>query len=127
MSSFVLCNNYDWEDKYQVDNHKYTRLDHAEDLLGFPKIRVLVHEDWQNSCEWEAVDYLEQQVEILARFGYVTLIYMTDDGLEEVLKVEPLVIPVKAQHEMNWEDSKGEAVVSYEYEDGGCDSGGCHI
>lgn len=127
MTSFVLCNNYDWNDKYKADNHKYTRLEQAVDLLGFPKIIVIVHEDWQDSCEWEGVDYLEQQIEVLARFGYVALVYMTDDGIEEVLKAETPLIPVSAQMELTWEDSKGESVASYEYEDSDCEGGACKL
>jgi len=88
MSSFVLCDDESWEDLYQPEYYKWFRIKEAEDLLGHASIRVYVHIDWQEGYPDDRVEYLEQQIEILARFGYIKLIYKGEDGKEAGLVMD---------------------------------------
>jgi len=124
MSSFVLCDDSDWKELYEEERHKYFRLQEASDLLGHPSIRVYIHEDWMGSYPDDRTEYLEQQIETLAVFGYIKLIYKYNEGKEEVFKVEPVKIIENPQMDM-FESTPSVAV--YEKEDEDCAGGSCKI
>ena len=126
MSSFVLCDDNDWERLYQPEYYKYFRIKDAEDLLGHPQIRVFMHEDWHGSYGDDRIEYLEQQIEILAKFGYIHLVYKWSDGKEEEFKVESKPLIPSPQMEM-FPSSSSPSVAVYEREDSDCESGACSI
>ena len=125
MSSFVLCDDADWEELYQPEYHKWFRVESAADLLGHPRIIVRVHENWQGGYEDERIEYLEQQLETLATFGYIKLVYVYEDHKEEVFKVERVKVIESPQVEMFTTEST--ATIAYEMDDGGCEGGACKI
>jgi hypothetical protein len=128
MSSFVLCDDSDWKEMYEDESHKWFRLQEASDLLGHPNIIVFVHDDWIGSVGDDRREYLEQQIETLAIFGYVKLVYKWADGKEEKFKMDTVQVIENPQVDM-FEKTKTEsnATIVYETEDDGCEGGACKI
>lgn len=80
--NFVLCNNKTYEEKYQEEAYKYPRLEEVSDLAGYGRIVVLVEEDWGTDINDDRFHYLQEQLEALALFGYIHLVYVDEDGFE---------------------------------------------
>jgi hypothetical protein len=123
MSSFVLCDDSDWEELYEAESHKWFRLQDAKEIIGHPRISVYVHEWWCASINDDRAEYLEQQIEILAHFGYIVLVYKWEGGREEVYKVEHIAVIDSPQIEM----FPSSSVAVYETEDNDCEGGSCKI
>ena len=123
MSSFVLCDDSDWETMYEAESYKWFRLQDAKEIIGHPRIIVYVHEGWCGSVDDDRAEYLEQQIEILAHFGYIVLVYKWEDGKEEVYKVEHTAVIDSPQVEM----FPSSSVAVYETEDNDCAGGSCKI
>ena len=135
MSSFVLCDESDWEELYQPEYYKWFRIKDAEDLLGHPSIAVYVHEDWQGGYEDDRIEYLEQQIEILAKFGYIKLVYKWSDGREEPFKMDSPQVIQSPQMDMFESLETGaitsskpfEATVTWDKGEEDCEGGSCKI
>ena len=130
MSSFVLCTDNDWTTLYQADSHKWHRLQDAEDLLGFPSIIVYIHEEWTFEDD-DRLQYLQEQIEILAKFGYVKIVYKYEDGAERPYTDAPAVVIPTPQVEL-FPDALGATTeptgtISYETVDDSCEGGACMI
>jgi hypothetical protein len=123
MSSFVLCDDSDWEDMYEAESYKWFRLQDAKEIIGHPRIVVYVHEGWCANIDDDRREYLEQQVEILAHFGYIVLVYKSESGREEVYEVQQTAVIESPQVEM----FPSNAVAVYETEDNDCEGGSCKI
>jgi hypothetical protein len=123
MSSFVLCDDSDWEELYEAESHKWFRLQDAKEIIGHPRIIVYVHEGWCASINDDRIEYLEQQIEILAHFGYIVLVYKWEGGREEVYEVEHIAVIDSPQIEM----FPSSSVAVYETEDNDCEGGSCKI
>jgi hypothetical protein len=123
MSSFVLCDDSDWEEMYEAESYKWFRLQDAKEIIGHPRIVVYVHEGWCANIDDDRREYLEQQVEILAHFGYIVLVYKSESGREEVYEVQQTAVIESPQVEM----FPSNAVAVYETEDNDCEGGSCKI
>jgi hypothetical protein len=123
MSSFVLCDDSDWEDMYEAESYKWFRLQDAKEIIGHPRIVVYVHEGWCANIDDDRREYLEQQVEILAHFGYIVLVYKSESGREEVYEVQQTAVIESPLVEM----FPSNAVAVYETEDNDCEGGACKI
>lgn len=125
MSSFVLCSDEVWKDKYQREYYKWFRLEEAEELLGHPDIVVYLYDDWSDTYQGRNLDFLQEQIEILARFGYIKLVYKDEDFMDTVYK--PPVVHVNPPEKLSFSETTSSAVVAYEREDMDCEGGSCKI
>ena len=80
--NFILCNNATYEKKYQQEAYKHIRLEEVSDLAGYAKIIVYVEDNWMDDINDDRFHYLQEQLEALAMFGYISLIYVDEDGFE---------------------------------------------
>ena len=80
MSSFVLCSDKTFEEKYRGESHRFHKMEEIEDLLGYAGIHVYVHDDWHMSHSANNVSYLEEQLEALAMYKYIKLYYIDEWG-----------------------------------------------
>lgn len=80
--NFILCNNRTYEEKYQKEAYKHIRLEEVSDLAGYGKINVYVEDGWEYNINDDRCQYLEEQLEALAMFGYIHLSYVDEDGFE---------------------------------------------
>ena len=126
---FIISDIVTFSKLYAKDNHKFIPLRGIEDLEGFPKICVRIHEF---DALFEEQEALQKQVEALAFFGVVNLIYVDEEGNENthytkatnlVVKPAEYVAPIMA-----------DTVITEEYiqsvldnEEGGCAGGACNI
>jgi hypothetical protein len=136
---FVLCSDSVYANLYERKAYKYVRVNDHRDLVGYHNIQVIVHDHWEDDLNDDRVDYLAQQLEALADFGYIQISYVDDDGWVdnyEAPSISPLKTPqMDFLHERGLgyreppkspQDGSG-AVVAYEDDDSGCDSGACAI
>lgn len=81
--NFILCDNKTYEKKYRAEAYKHVRLEEVSDLAGYAKITVYIEEDdWIYDIHDDRCNYLQEQLEALAMFGYISLIYVDEDGFE---------------------------------------------
>ena len=52
------------------------------DLAGYAKIIVYIEEEWTYDIHDDRCCYLQEQLEALAMFGYISLIYVDEEGFE---------------------------------------------
>ena len=127
---FVISDIVTYNKRYAREAHRFIPLNAIEELEGFPKITVRVHEFDALSDEQ---DTLQKQVEALASFGVVRLVYVDDEGIEN--KFYNILKPItesSPQSELKYtEDSKEyteEQVQAFmDSEEGGCSGGACSI
>ena len=126
---FIISDIVTFNKKYAKDNHKYLELTSLEDLEGFPRIIVRIHELDALSVEQEN---LQSQIEALAFFGYVNLVYVDEEGNENThyKRIENPIIKNTQLSQPSFE----EAPITEEYiqsvldnEEGGCAGGACTL
>ena len=79
--NFIISDIVTYNKLYAQESHLYLQLKYLKDLDGFPRIGIRIHEF--DVLDWEQ-EVLLKQVEALAFFGYVNLIYVDDEGNENV-------------------------------------------
>lgn len=133
---FVLCSDLVYQEDYDRESYKYPRVLCHRSLIGWPKVHVIVHEGWEEDVCDERVEYLEQQLEALADFGFIKLFYISEEGWRDR---HPSAIPLKKKEvqgdmfkEGGFGDSvffeeKAPSVIAYEVEDEDCAGGSCKI
>ena len=76
---FVLSDIVTYNKLYASEGHNYIQLKSLEDLEGFQGIHVIIH-------EFDALDdeqdIIQKQLEALAAFRFINLVYMDDEGNE---------------------------------------------
>jgi len=126
---FIISDVVTFNKLYAKDNHKFIPLRGIEELDGFPKIGIRIHEFDVLTEEQEA---LQKQVEALAFFGVVHLTYVDEEGNENTHynKATNLVVKHTAYVAPVMQDT----VITEEYiqsvldsEEGGCAGGACTI
>ena len=125
---FTLSHGSTYNRHYAQNSHRYIPLCNLKDLEGFPKVTVRVH-------EFDALDdeqeILQGQVEALAMFGVIRLVYMDDEGNESrFYNVMQTVTAGKAQKEIVYEETsytEEQVKALMDSEEGGCSGGACTI
>ena len=76
---YVLCDSVTYSKEYAREHYKYVRIYDVKDLNGFKGCTVRVH-------EFDALDdeqsTLQKQLEALAEFDAIRLVYIDEDGIE---------------------------------------------
>ena len=121
---FVLCSDTTYEELYQAEAYKWVRVIDHKSLIGFRHVHVTIHDCWMYGISDERVQHLEQQLTALADFGYIKITFQGEDGWSENYEVKD-ESPTAIQMELPLVSSS--AVVAYEVEDSGCESGACAI
>lgn len=121
---FVLCSDYTYGEMYERESYKYVRIVDHRDLVGFPKVNVVIHDCWMYSFSDDRVEYLEQQLVTLADFGCIKLSYQSEDG-DVSLHFTEIDTPVENTQQDFLSDSP--SVVAYETVDTSCEGGACTI
>ena len=127
---FVISDIVTYNKKYARDAHKFIPLNAIEELEGFPKITVRVHEFDALSDEQ---DTLQKQVEALASFGVVKLVYVDDEGNEnKFYNVLKPITESNPQAELKYtedtrEYTEAQVQAFMDSEEGGCSGGACSI
>lgn len=80
---FILSSDKTFKELYEAEQYKYLRVEEAQDLVGFPRIEVRIHDCWMEDINDCRVNYLLEQLEILADFGYIKIVYIDSDGWED--------------------------------------------
>lgn len=134
--NFILATDKVYNALYEKDSHKHIRINDHRDLVGFHNIHVIVHEGWEEDMNDERIEYLAQQLEALADFGYIKLAFVDDDGWTDNYE-SPVVEDVRSAqrdfiHDIGvgyWEGVTTAPSVTVEYvtEDDGCAGGACKI
>lgn len=78
--NFVVCSEETYSKIYEREAYMYPRLHSYEDLVGYRGIEVRVHESDIPNLEDQD---MELRLETLSDFGYIKLIYVDDDGIED--------------------------------------------
>ncbi|MDB4028385.1 hypothetical protein N9459_04285 [Flavobacteriaceae bacterium] len=126
--NFVISDIVTFNKNYAKDNHMYLPLHSIEDLEGFPRIGIRIHEFDALTTEQED---LQKQVEALAFFGYVYIVYVDDEGNENVFykRAESLLSNGNAQkttiETTQYTEQQIQDLLDSEGE--GCSSGACAI
>jgi hypothetical protein len=127
---FVISDIVTYNKYYAREAHRFIPLNAIEDLEGFPKIAVRIHEYDALSDEQ---DLLQKQVEALAAFGIIRLVYVDDEGNEnKFYNVLKSVTESTPQQELKYTEDREayteEQVQAFmDSEEGGCSSGACSI
>lgn len=125
---FCLCDIVTYNKLYAKENHVYIQLQCLEDLEGFQGINVIVHEFDALS---DGQDLLQKQVEALATFGLVRLVYVDEEGNEnKFYNVLKSVTDSKGQREISYTDTaytEEQVKALMDSEEDGCASGACAI
>jgi hypothetical protein len=127
---FVISDIVTYNKYYAKDAHRFIQMHSIEDLEGFPKITVRVHEFDALSEEQES---LQKQVEALATFGIIRLVYLDEESNEnKFCNVLKPITESNNQKELRYtEDTREyteEQVQAFmDSEEGGCASGACSI
>lgn len=101
MSSFVLCSDKTYEEKYEKNSYRFHKMEEIEDLLGYAGIHVYVHGDWYKTHTANNVAYLEEQLEALAMYKYIKLYYVDEWGTSLYHPPEDYIeVDVKGQMEL---------------------------
>ena len=122
ISDIVTYNKY-----YARDSHKYISLQTIADLEGFPKISVRVHDLDALSEEQEV---LQKQVEALAAFGMVRVVYIDEEGVENRFYDVMTPVTESKQREIIFTDTpytEEQVKALMDSEEGGCSGGACTI
>lgn len=125
---FVISDIVTYNKSYARDSHRFIPLHAIENLEGFPKIAVRIHEFDALS---EGQDLLQKQVEALATFGLVRLVYVDEEGNEnKFYNVLKSVTDSKGQREISYTDTaytEEQVKALMDSEEGGCSGGACTI
>ena len=125
---FILSDIVTYNKHYAKDSHKSIALHAVEDLEGFPKITVRVHDLDALSEEQEV---LQKQVEALAAFGMIRVVYVDEDGIEnKFYNVLQSVTADTKQREIVFTDTpytEEQVKALMDSEEGGCSGGACTI
>jgi hypothetical protein len=127
---FVISDIVTYNKRYAREAHRFIQLNAIEDLEGFPKIAVRIHEYDALSDEQ---DLLQKQVEALAAFGIIRLVYVDEEGNEnKFYNVLKSITDSTPQQELNYTEDKKEYTEEQvqafmDSEEGGCSGGACSI
>jgi hypothetical protein len=77
---YVICDIVTYNKLYAKDNHKFVRVYDIRELDGFKGVEVLAHE--LDALDLEDI-YLLKQMEALAFVGYIRLVYVDLDGIQD--------------------------------------------
>ena len=124
---FALSDIVTYNEYYARESHKFIPLHTIADLEGFPKIAVRIHDLDALSEEQEV---LQKQVEALAAFGMIRIVYVDEEGIEN--KFYDVMKPVteNKQREVVFTDTpytEEQVKALMDSEEGGCSGGACTI
>lgn len=126
---FIISDIVTFNKLYAKDNHKFLPLKGIEDLEGFPKIGVRIHEFDALSEEQET---LQKQVEALAFFDVVRIVYVDEEGIENTHYNRATNLVVKSpeyKHPLMQDTIFTEEYIQsvLDSDEGGCSGGACTI
>lgn len=127
---FILCSDELYAEQYESEAYKHIRIEDIENLVGFKNIHVRLHEGWEDDINDDRIDFLQQQLEALAAFGYIKLIYVDGSGMEERYYPPKDVIndkPSPKQMEMQGTQMTEEQRMKLIEQEDGCAGGACVI